>query len=83
MFNYLVRMVIGSDRCVTSTPVSAASASAAAAAAEFKFPGVSVRVVNVLLGGDCCYLDFPCSSDSCFCSTCDSHLVDGACPGCG
>ncbi|QEQ93683.1 hypothetical protein SEA_ZUKO_105 [Streptomyces phage Zuko] len=79
---YLVRMIQGNDTCTTVTSVEANTPQEAAFNAEMKWTGMTVKIVNVELAGECCYLDTTCSNDDHYCPTCETHLDEGECPNC-
>jgi len=80
---YKVRMIMGNDKCTTTTMADSDSPAGAALEAEMKWTGITVKIVNVELLGDCCWDVVTCSHDDHYCSTCESHLEsDGECTNC-
>ena len=83
MFQYTVRMIQGNDKCTTQTTVEANTPAEAALEAQMKWTGMTVKIVNVELLGDCCWDSVDCSNDRHYCSTCETHLeTDGECTNC-
>lgn len=83
LFTYKVRMIMGNDTCTTVTTTEASTPAEAALLTEMKWTGITVKIVNVELEGDCCWDTVTCSVDDHYCSTCESHLeTDGECMNC-
>lgn len=83
MNSYTVRMIQGTDTCTTETVVKAQSAKSAVMEAEMMWVGITVKVINVGLEGECCYEEVDCEEETHYCRTCERHLEsDGTCFNC-
>ena len=83
MFTYTVHMTMGNDTATTQTIVESETPALAASEAQMKWTGITVKIVNVELMGDCCWDSVDCSMDSHYCSTCETHMEsDGTCTNC-
>jgi hypothetical protein len=80
---YLVRMIQGNDTCTTVTSVEANNHEEAAFNAQMKWTGITIKIVNVELAGEC-FTD-TCENDDHWCTTDERHghlETDGTCMNC-